>query len=64
MTTSTADQTNVEEVSEEQIDAFIASLPSLIGVDIETLREFAKRGSFETEQQRRTWFTIAGLGRD
>ncbi|MXW43073.1 MAG: hypothetical protein F4138_05845 [Acidimicrobiia bacterium] len=50
--------------SEEELDAVIEKVLQDAGVEYEDLRRQAALGRFKSEKLRRTWFVIAGLGRD
>ena len=50
--------------SEDELDAVVEKVLRDAGVEYEDLRRQAALGVFESERLRRTWFVIAGLGRD
>ena len=50
--------------SEDELDAVVHKVLRNAGVEYEELRRQAALGRFESEKLRRTWFVIAGLGRD
>ena len=50
--------------TEADLDAIVESVLQDAGVELEDLRRQAALGRFESEKLRRTWFVIAGLGRD
>ncbi len=50
--------------SETDLDAVVESVLQDAGVKYDDLRRQAVLGRFESEKLRRTWFVIAGLGRD
>ncbi|HBX76265.1 MAG TPA: hypothetical protein DEG43_01335 [Acidimicrobiaceae bacterium] len=52
-----------DSITDEEVDALVDETVRVTGVDLATLREFAERGRFDTEAQRRAWFLITGLGR-
>lgn len=62
MTTTTTDHsTQIEALSQEEVDAAVAAILAEEGVTLEQLREQARLGRFVTESQRRAWFVIDGL---
>ena len=43
-----------DSITDEEVDALVDETVRVTGVDLATLREFAERGRFDTEAQRRT----------
>lgn len=62
MTTSTS-YDEVDEISDEEVDRVVETTLEELGISLSTLREFAERGRFDNERQRRAWFLISALGR-
>ncbi len=65
MTTSTSydEVDEVDEISDEEVDRVVETTLEQIGISLSTLRDYAERGRFDNESQRRAWFLISGLGR-
>lgn len=61
MTTATDHTTEIEALSQDDVDAAVAAILAEEGVTLEQLREQARLGRFVTESQRRAWFVIDGL---
>jgi hypothetical protein len=58
------DENDVEQtMSDAEVDAAVAALLEAAGVTMDTLRDQAALGRFASEQHRRAWFVIRGLGR-
>ena len=55
------DGDTVQEISDAQVADAVARVLDEAGVDLDTLREHYQRGRFDTEKQRRAWFTVSGL---
>ena len=49
--------------TEAELDEVVASVLKDVGVEHEDLQRQATLGRFDSEQLRRTWYVIAGLGR-
>lgn len=62
MTTSTS-YDEVDEISDEEVDQVVETTLEQLGISLSTLRDYAERGRFDNESQRRAWFLISGLGR-
>lgn len=62
-TMNTTTDTTHEEISDVEIDAAVTRILADAGTSLDELRASASRGRFESEQQRRAWFVISGLGR-
>ena len=57
-------ETDVYHITDdEELDVLIEATLQDAGVELEELRRQAQLGRFESEKLRRTWFSIAGLGR-
>jgi len=56
-------EAEVYHITEEELDVLIEETLEDAGVELEELRRQAQLGRFESEKLRRTWFSIAGLGR-
>ncbi|MCY4037724.1 MAG: hypothetical protein OXF64_09785 [bacterium] len=56
-------EAEVYHITEEELDVLIEKTLQDAGVELEELRRQAQLGRFESEKLRRTWFSIAGLGR-
>lgn len=54
---------STETISDEEVDSLVNRTLDQLGVDMGTMRSYARRGRFDTESQRRAWFLISGLGR-
>lgn len=65
MTTSTSydEISEIDEISDEEVDQVVQTTLEQLGVSLPTLREYAERGRFDNERQRRAWFLISALGR-
>ena len=50
--------------TEADLDAIVESVLQDAEVEFDDLRRQAALGRFDSEKLRRTWFVIAGLGRD
>lgn len=61
MTTATDHTTEIEALSQDEVDAAVAAILAEEGVTLDEMREQARAGRFATESQRRAWFVIDGL---
>lgn len=62
MSAPTTFEASAVEISDAELEDAVARTIEGIGVDLNTLRQYAQRGRFDTERQRRAWFAISGLG--
>ena len=49
--------------TEEELDALVDKTLAEAGTTVEELRRQGRKGRFESELLRRTWFVVNGLGR-
>ena len=56
-------ESEVHHITEEELDVLIEKTLQEAGVELEELRRQYILGRFESEELRRTWFVVSGLGR-